>query len=496
MMDAGGPVVRTGRGEVGGREREGVRFFLGIPYASAPYGELRFQPPEPAPVWEGVRPAVSYGPTPPKGRQSPHLERMFPERWIDGEDCLNLNIWTPVGAENLPVLVWIHGGGFTNGSGSAAEFDGTAFALSEVVCVTINYRVAADGFLFLDDGIANVGLLDQIAALEWVHDNIAAFGGDPQAVTLAGHSAGGSSVACLLSASRSFGLYARAVIQSTSGVHRLTSPDLALRVGLDLARRLGVGPTREQIAQVPVPALLRAVAEQTHDLETDPDRWGPQARTMAPWAPTVGTDLLATRPLELIRAGQGADVPLLTGTTREELRLYLTPDFLEPVTAETLPQLVHSYGLSEDTLQPYRDNRPAATPGDLLAAVATDWYFRRPVTEFAEARYQAGQDRTWVYRFDRPLPAENDGYGAAHGTEVPFVFDTLHVGETHARIGPRPSPEVSALMHGLWVRFARTGDPGWTPYDDKSRTTALLTETLIEAEDPDGPERTTWHLFA
>ena len=491
-----GPVVRVGSGALRGRDVGGVSAFLGVPYAAAPYGLRRFRPPEPVEPWDGIREAQAFGPTPPKGRLSEHLERMFPERWIDGEDCLNLNIWTPdSGASGLPVLIWIHGGGFTNGSSSAGELDGRAFARSGVVCVTISYRVAADGFLYLGDGIANAGLQDQIAALEWARDNIAAFGGDPARVTLAGHSAGGSSVACLLAAERAVGLFARAIIQSTSGIHRLTSPDMALRVGRDLAHRLDVPATREALAQVPVVALLAAAAAQMADLEDpDPDVWGPAARTMAPWAPSADGDVLPEVPLDAIAAGRNSDVPLLTGTTRDELRLYLTPEHLEACDEDALLSGIAKFGLDGDGLKPYRSNRPQASPGELLAAVSTDWYYRRPIVGFAETRCRAGATDTWVYRFDRPRLQEN-GYGAAHGVEVPFVFGTTDVGETHARIGPHPSTEVADLLHRTWVRFIETGEPGWARYDLPHRMTGVLTETLDEVPDPDGVERASWEEF-
>ena len=185
------PVLRLRDGMVRGRVESGVAAFLGIPYAAPPFGPNRMLPPQPVPAWTGERDATAFGPTVPKGDYPPQYVPLFPEEVIPGEDCLNLNVWTPdAGAGGMPVLVWIHGGSFMNGSGSVGGYDGTAFARDGVVCVTINYRLAAEGFLFLGDGIANLGLLDQLAALRWVQENIAAFGGDPGRVTVAGESAG------------------------------------------------------------------------------------------------------------------------------------------------------------------------------------------------------------------------------------------------------------------------------------------------------------------
>src|SRR6266576_67416 len=221
-----GLAVQLADGAVRGRAGSGVFSFLGIPYAAPPFGANRMRPLQPARPWEGVRDATAFGPTVPKGDYPPQYVPLFPEVVIPGEDCLNLNVWTPdAGAGGLPVLVWIHGGSFMNGSGSVGAYDGTAFARDGVVCVTINYRLAAEGFLFLGDGIANLGLLDQVAALRWVQENIAAFGGDPGRVTAAGESAGAMSVTTLLSMPLAAGLFAQAIAQSGAGAHTLTADE-------------------------------------------------------------------------------------------------------------------------------------------------------------------------------------------------------------------------------------------------------------------------------
>src|SRR5262245_42429151 len=192
------PVVQLRDGAVRGRTESGISSFLGIPYAAAPFGADRMRPPQPALPWDGIRDASAFGPTVPKGDYPPQYAALFPEVVIAGNECLNLNVWTPdPSASGLPVLVWLHGGSFMNGSGSVGAYDGAAFARDGVVFVSINYRLSAEGFLFLDDGTANLGLLDQLAALRWVQDNIAAFGGDPARVTVAGESAGAMSVTTL-----------------------------------------------------------------------------------------------------------------------------------------------------------------------------------------------------------------------------------------------------------------------------------------------------------
>src|SRR6478752_5604268 len=255
------PVVRLRDGIVRGRVEAGVISFLGIPYAAPPFGPNRMLPPQPVPAWAGERDATSFGPTVPKGDYPPQYASLFPEVVIPGEDCLNLNVWTPdADAGGLPVLVWIHGGSFMNGSGSVGAYDGAAFARDGVVCVTINYRLAAEGFLYLGDGVANLGLLDQLAALKWVQDNIAAFGGDPARVTVAGESAGAMSVTTLLAMPSASGLFRRAITQSGAAAHTLT-PEIGLTVTRTLAETLGVEPTREAIAGVELDRLVQAASD-------------------------------------------------------------------------------------------------------------------------------------------------------------------------------------------------------------------------------------------
>src|SRR6266568_2053820 len=284
------PVVRLRNGMVRGRVESGVAAFLGIPYAAPPFGPNRMLPPQPVPAWAGERDATSFGPTVPKGDYPPQYAPLFPEEVIPGEDCLNLNVWTPdPGAGGLPVLVWLHGGSFMNGSGSVGAYDGAAFARDGVVCVTINYRLAAEGFLFLGDGIANLGLLDQLAALRWVQENIAAFGGDPGRVTVAGESAGAMSVTTLLSMPLAAGLFGRAIAQSGAGAHTLDK-------------------------------LVQAASDLVVEVQTTPDpaRWGQLTLSLLPFAPTVDGSVLPAAPLASLAVGQGGNVPLLIGSNRDE----------------------------------------------------------------------------------------------------------------------------------------------------------------------------------
>jgi para-nitrobenzyl esterase len=489
------PVVQLKDGAVRGQIDAGTAAFLGIPYAAPPFGANRMRPPQPAPAWDGERDATAFGPTAPKGDYPPQYAALFPEVVIPGEDCLNLNVWTPdPNASGLPVLVWIHGGSFMNGSSSVPGYNGAAFARDGVVCVTINYRLAAEGFLFLDDGIANLGLLDQLAALRWVQGNISAFGGDPARVTVAGESAGAMSVTTLLSMPLAEGLFAQAIAESGAAAHTLTR-DQAVMVGGYLAAALGVPADRDSIKAVPLATLVQAASDLVAEVQTSPDpaRWGPLALSLLPFAPAVDGSVLPVAPITALAAGQGSGVPLMIGSNRDEARLFLvaaaTIDLIDDA---TLAAVAGAYGLSQDDLAVYRGNRPDASPGDLLAAVISDWFFRIPAIRVAEARVNSGAPGTWMYRFDRPEPQDNHRLGACHGTEIPFVFDTVTVDELRPLLGDAPSQAVADQAHQAWVNFITRGDPGWARYDTASRTTGLFSEATDATGDPAGDERARW----
>jgi para-nitrobenzyl esterase len=488
------PVVQLKDGAIRGKADSGTAAFLGIPYAAPPFGANRMRAPQYVQPWEGERDATAFGPTVPKGDYPPQYASLFPEVVIPGEDCLNLNVWTPdPGASGLPVLVWIHGGSFMNGSSSVAEYNGAAFARDGVVCVTINYRLAAEGFLSLD-GIANLGLLDQLAALRWVQGNIAAFGGDPARVTVAGESAGAMSVTTLLSMPLAEGLFAQAIAQSGAGAHTLTQ-DQAAMVGGYLAAALDVPADRDSIKAVPLATLVQTASDLVVEVQTNPDaaKWGPLALSLLPFAPVVDGSVLPEAPVTAFAAGQGGGVPLLVGSNRDEARLFLVAAAsIDLIDDAGLGAVAGAYGLSEDDLAVYRANRPDASPGDLLAAVISDWFFRIPAIRVAEARAAAGTPGTWMYRFDRPEPRDNHRLGACHGVEIPFVFDTITLDELHPRLGDAPAQAVADQVHRAWVSFITGGDPGWAPYDAARRTTGLLTDTVSAVDDPAGDERARW----
>jgi para-nitrobenzyl esterase len=411
-------------------------------------------------------------------------------------DCLNLNIWSPdLGQARLPVMVWIHGGAFLNGSGSWPTFDGTRFARDGAVCVTINYRLGADGFLCLGDGIANLGLLDQIAALTWVQENIAAFGGDPTNVTIFGESAGGMSVATLITMPTAAGLFRRGIAQSGAG-HHAFSPATAERVGRILAEKLGVEPTRQTIGAISISRLVQAQQELRVEMSRnpDPERWGEAAANGVPFLPVIDGELLPARPIDAMAGGAGANIDVLVGTNADEFRLYMVPQgTINAVNEQMLSAAIAGYGMPvAETLAIYRAARQDATPGELLAAIITDWYFRIPAMRMAEAHAQHGVSGTYMYEFAWKPPTFDGHLGACHALELPFVFDNLDKKGFEGLVGTNPAQQVADVMHAAWVAFAASGNPGWPQFDLKRRATMRFDATSELVEDPRSAERVLW----
>jgi carboxylesterase type B len=404
-------------------------------------------------------------------------------------------------------MVWIQGGMFE--LSSTAAYDGSRFARDGVVCVVINWRPGAEGFLYLGDGVANLGLLDQVAALEWVRDNIAVFGGDPHNVTVFGESAGAMSIGTLLAMPRAQGLFRRAILQS-GAAHHVTPAEDALRIAHRLAEKLGVAPTRAAIADAGIPRLLAAQTALKAELLADPDpaRWGWEVVTSTmPWQPVVDGHTLPALPIDRIAAGSGRDVDVLVGTNTDDWRLWLVVSgAIAGITDEILTgpvttyghQSLAAYGLTPDAaLAAYRAKYQGAAPGDLLTAVQTDWWMRIPAIALADAHAAATADatggataKTYMYEFAWPSP----GLGAVHAVEVPFVFDTLSPDAPlfGPLLGDHPPQALADTMHAAWVSFASTGDPGWTAYDPCKRATMRFDTTSEVVDDPRSWERELW----
>lgn len=484
------PIVTIASGAVRGRTEAGVTRFLGVPYAAAPVGAKRFQLPEAAPAWDGVREATDMGAT---CAQSPYpapIHALIGSDGIPGDEYLNANVWTPdPAASGLPVLVWIHGGAFVRGSNARAIYNGAAFARDGVVMVSINYRLGVSGFAAIDGAPLNRGLHDQIFALRWVRENIAAFGGDPDNVTIFGESAGGMSVAALIAAPQSTGLFRRAIMQSGNGSVAADAED-ARRVAAALADELGIAPTAADFGKLGPDELRTAQNAVALAVMTDPDpqRWGASVigRGMGIMSlfPVIDDDIVPGAPTAVLAEHPERAVPLIAGTTADEFRFFTVPTGITAaVTADTLPFVLTRYGIDPAVAQTYSAQRPDATPDEIFNAILTDWCFRAGTVDFAEAN--AAGAPTHVYEFAWPtgLP----GLGACHVLEVPFVFDALD--DAHSLTGPNPPQSLADEIHAAWVTFAASGDPGWAAFDAETKRVRIFdTPESSTVEDPRSAE--------
>lgn len=493
------PVVRTTAGPVRGTRTPGVTAFLGIPYAAPAVGRARFAAPVRAPAWQAPRDATAHGPTALQGPYPPPMDRLLPSSVAPGEDYLNVSVWTPdPAASALPVIVWVHGGAFVRGAASIPTYDGSAFARDGVVLVGINYRIGLPGFAVLPDAPQNLGIRDQILALQWVQENIAAFGGDPGRVTIMGESAGGMSVATLLGSPAAQGLFSAAIMQSGNAT-TAADPDDARRVGEAVAERLGVAATAEALSDVDPAALLAAQTQVGAELATNPDpgRWGASVVRgglgIMSYFPTIDGEVVPDLPLASVRQGSSAGIPLLTGTTAEEFRLFTVPTGLAAaVTDEVLPLLLARYGWDSSVARRYAANRPGAGPGDVVSAMLTDAGFRAPTAALASAQHATGAD-VFVYELGWATPV--DGLGACHALDLGFVFDTLDQATGSVLLGPHPPQSLADTMHRAWVDFATGHDPGWPVYRPGERAVMRFDEASEVVTDP-RPEELDWLLPA
>jgi para-nitrobenzyl esterase len=492
--------VKTTSGLVAGADAgDGILAFRGVPYAAPPVGERRFRPPVHPEAWDGTRDASRFGDVVPQMRSPGVFHELFDPVNAQGADCLNLNVWTPdPGGAGLPVLVWIHGGAFVIGSGSDSIYDGRTFARDGVVTVTINYRLGALGFHHVGDapGSGAFGILDQIAALEWVQDNIAAFGGDPSRVTIAGESAGGMSVGTLLGAPAADGLFRRAIPQSGAAHHglpaaasELIAHHLAERVGLDVDDVAAWRALSEQ-------RLLDAQQALNNEVTSTRDaaRFGQAALSSMPWQPMHGGDVLPQRPIEAVRDGSARSVDVLVGTCRDEFMLFLgiAPELLALDDTMVGPMFDVVFATAGSVaLETYRGNRPGAAAADLLGALETDRMFRIPAIRLAEAQVANGA-RTYAYQFSWESPAFDGRIKAGHALELPFMWDNVADPMARRLIGEDALQSLADEMHAAWVRFITAGDPGWPQYDTSRRTTREFGGTNGLLDDPLGDERQLW----
>ncbi|QUX26990.1 carboxylesterase family protein [Nocardiopsis akebiae] len=489
------PVVTTAQGAVRGRRRDGVTAFLNIPYAAPPHGADRFAPPRPHEPWDGVRDATVPGPNAPqaeRGLGGVDMSPYFGDGWSRGDDYLTVSVWTPETADGgLPVMVFVHGGGFVAGSTRSDMYDGGGFARDGVVLVTLNYRLGIAGFLDLPGAPANRGLLDVVAALRWVRENAAAFGGDPRRVTLFGQSAGATIVGAVLAAPEATGLLRRAIVQSGSGLGAFTA-EQAARVTGAAAELLGVRPHADAFAQISDERLVEAASKLA----------GIDLRTRTHRDPLIGLSpfslVLDTQPAASVAAGLGADVDLLIGTNTEEGNLYLAPvgGYSTSTASDVDAAAARSHPDPARLVRTYRRARPRASFGELRSAIMGDALFGAGSWALTSAHASHPESATFAYEFAWRSDALDGELGAAHAVELPFVFDLAHLPRLRGPGGllgrGEPPADLAARVHQTWIRFAGTGDPGWTPYDDERRATMRVDTEWAQVDDPRSPERRAW----
>jgi para-nitrobenzyl esterase len=494
-MDETEPVVRTASGLVRGRwsAEGGIAVFRGIPFARPPVGAFRFAAPHPALPWDGVRDAAAFGPPPP---QSTLLLTQVPEPayGTDPYDWLTVNIYSPdPGAAGLPVMVWIYGGGYRSGSSNSPGYDGTTLARQNVVLVTFNHRVGVEGYAYLPGVPANRALLDQVAALRWVQENIAAFGGDPQRVTVFGESAGAGAIAALLVMPAAAGLFQRAIAQSVPGTFLSTA--LAADVTAEIARQAGLPATAAAFAGTDPAKLVEAsdaIRPRQHL-----DRWGPIARTDVPFSPVVDGDVLPAAPWRAVAAGAARNVDLITGHTRDEYRLFIEIYGIRgKITDEWAADALKALAPGTDGEAAYKTAYPGADAATLYELVLSDWLFRMPSLHLAQAHAAAG-GRTYLYEVT--YQAAENGFGACHAIDVPLVFG-VHAELGQLLFGPqRPASAVALgnLMRAHWAAFAKDGDPGWPQYTAGSRLTRVFDDPADVARYPEQESLHIWdqHRF-
>jgi len=469
-------IVVTTSGAVRGSADGTVRRYLGVPYAAAPIGALRFELPRPCPAWQDIRDATSPGPSAPQPTAPPFedldIEPLVGPGWRRGDDFLNISVWAPDNAmTGLPVMVFVHGGAFTAGSNDVAALDGSAFARSGVICMSINYRLGIEGFLAIPGVPTNLGLRDQIAAFEWVRDNASAFGGDPANVTVFGESAGAMTIADLITSPLAQGLFRRAIVQSGHGAMTRPIP-VARKLVKKLAKMLGIAPDaagfRGTTIEQGVGALSQVQLPTARIDLRDQDRREP-AFGLSRFLPVHGDDVLPLPPVEALKQGAGKDVDLLIGTNIDEMNIYLVPTGVRNTIGRWLSWYVlrRAEPLAWRVLNAYGMGKRRA--GDVLAEAMTDLVFRLPARRFAAAHAQAG-GRTHFYEFGWRSPAFGGDLGAAHALELPFVFDTLSsCSGPKGFVGPNPPQALATRIHAIWVEFARDGTLPWPAYDAASR---------------------------
>lgn len=500
-MSTNDVTVQTPGGRLRGELNAGTLTFLSVPYAAAPLGPARFCPPGQVAPWVGLRDASQAGPCAPH-RVTPFaaldVAALVGTGGASGGDYLTCNIWAPEGGSDLPVMVWIHGGGFIAGSKDAPVQRGENFARSGVVCVAINYRMGIDGFLPIPGIPTNLGLRDMLAALAWVRDSIAAFGGNPDNVTVFGESAGAMAIADLITSPLAKGLFHRAIIQSGHGA-MVRTVEVAQRVVHRLAMELGIAPTRDGFAEASTEAVFDAIeriSKPNAKLDLRDEQGYEPVFGISRFIPVFGDDVLPVHPLEALESGIGADIDVLIGTNSEEMNLYWVPTGVKRKLDSWLGRVVGSFiarkvfamshADARGILAAYGLGKRGQSAGDVFCRATSDFVFRWPARRYAENH----RGRTHMYEFDWRSPACDGALGACHALEVPFVFNALETATGERGFaGQAPPQGLAHRVHRIWVDFATDGKLPWPEFNAKTRQVFQIArnEPIFEPPMPVAP---------
>ena len=482
-----GATVQTKSGALRGYVDNGVQVFKGIPYGASTAGANRFMPPRKLQAWTGVRDAFEYGGRSPQilGGEPAEMLSTDPREALS-EDCLMLNVWTPKADRGKrPVMLWLHGGGFASGSGAYTIYSGRELARKhDAVAISVNHRLNIFGFLYLAEfggkwaEASNAGILDVVAALEWVRDNIAQFGGDPNNVTIFGQSGGAGKVSTLMAMPSAKGLFHRAIAQSGAAVTS-TAKAQAVRTTDQVLQRLKIAPTDlDKLQSVPMQELI-AVMRPPAGAAPGPGGGGLN------FGPVVDGRSLPSNPFDPTAPGQSASVPFLTGTTATEITFFVPDERLQPLDEAAFRARVKDLLKVDDAgadrmIALYRKNQPGRDNIDLMLRLETDAsFFRGGVETQAERKVAQKGAPVYVYRFEYYSPVRGGRLKAMHCMEIPFAFDNLEAGAVYTGNSPA-AQKIADEMSAAWVAFAKTGNPNhkgmpaWTPWDAEKRATMVF----------------------